>query len=92
MIGKEVNARVGSFGHFCKSFLSPTQLCKIDRRSYKLHAPPLGSVCITAGWKKGSGPYLQWIAVHFDALDRIALDQSASEGGGEDALHLNEYE
>ena len=88
MIKKEVNARVGSFGHFCKSFAPDA---KNDRRSYKLH-PPLGSVCITAGWKKGAGPYLQWIAVHFDALHRIALDRSASEVGGEDALHLNQYE
>ena len=42
--------------------------------------------------EKCAGPYLQWIAVHFDALHRIALDRIASQGGGEDALHLNEYE
>ena len=53
---------------------------KNDRRSYKLHHPPLGSVCITGGWKKDSGPYLQWIAVHFDTLDPPALGRSASEG------------
>ena len=77
---------------FAKVFLSPTQLCKIDRRSYKLHTPHSAVYALQPDGKKTAGPYLQWIAVHFDALDRIALDRSASGAGGEDALHLNEYE
>ena len=49
---------------------------KNDRRSYKLHHPPLGSVCITGGWKKTPALIyngLRYILIHWIRLHWVGV-------------------